>query len=117
MGKGETYPGNIKTFLLTFTAIDPSYNGAWWFLTTYIILVFLSPYINKVIIKYNPLLIAVISFMIYFIAYIQRIMVPIVSDSQVISYILRQAALFGTYQFPYIVGAIFAHKRIYLKIL
>ena len=44
-------------------------------------------------------------------------MVHIVSDSQVISYILRQAALFGTYQFPYIVGEIFAHKRIYLKIL
>lgn len=70
MGKDEAYPGNIKSFLLTFVAIDSSYNRVWCFLTTYIILVFLSLYINKVIIKYNPLLIVVISFTIYFIAYI-----------------------------------------------
>lgn len=116
MGNGNIYPGNLKTFLLNFTAIDTSYNGAWWFLTTYIILVILSPCINKIILKYNSILIIVISFMIYFIAYIQRIQVPIVSDSQVVNYILRQAALLGTSQFSYIIGAIFAHKKIYSKI-
>lgn len=116
MGQADTYPGDLNTFLLTFTAIDPAYNGAWWFLTTYIILVILSPYINKIVIKYNMLLIIGMSFIIYFIAYIQRIMVPIVSGSQVINYILRQLALFGTSQFPYIVGAIFSHKKIYSKI-
>lgn len=35
-----------------------SYNGALWFLTTYIILVLLSKFINKVVQKYNNVLIA-----------------------------------------------------------
>ena len=64
MGQGDKYPGNLKTFVLTFTAINPAYNGAWWFLTTYIILVLLSPYINKIVIKHNQLLIIFISFII-----------------------------------------------------
>lgn len=116
IGQGDKYPGDLKTFLLAFTAIDPVYNGAWWFLTTYIILVFLSPYINKIVIKYNPLLIIGLSFIIYSTGYIQRIIVPIVSDSEIINYILRQAALFGTSQLPYIVGTIFAHRKIYSRI-
>lgn len=34
----STYPGDIKTFLLNVTAISVIYNGAWWFLTTHIII-------------------------------------------------------------------------------
>lgn len=115
IGQGDKYPGDLKTFILTFIAIDPAYNGAWWFLTTYIILVLLSRYINKMVIKYNSLFIIGISFIIYFVGYIQRTMVPIATDSEIINYILRQAALFGTSQLPYIVGVIFAHKKIYSK--
>lgn len=116
LGKGAEYPGNFKTFILTFTAIDPTYNGAWWFLTTYIILVGLSPYINRIIIKYNPIIILVFSFIIYFLGYVQRIMIPIITDSDIINYLLRQIALFGTSQFPYVVGYIFADKKLYSKI-
>lgn len=116
IGQGDKYPGDLKTFILTFTAIDPAYNGAWWFLTTYIILVLLSQYINKMVIKHNSLLIIGISFIIYFVGYIQRIMVPIVTDSEIINYILRQTALFGTSQLPYVIGVIFANKKIYSKI-
>lgn len=116
MGRADVYPGSIKSFILTFTAINPAYNGAWWFLTTYIILVFVSPYINKVVAKYNVGLIMVLSLIIYFIGYVQRIMVLIQTDNEIINYILRQAALFGTSQFPYVVGVIFAEKKLYSKI-
>ena len=116
MGRADVYPGSIKSFILTFTAIDPAYNGAWWFLTTYIILVLVSPYINKVVAKYNVGLIMILSLGIYFIGYVQRIMVPIQTDNEIINYMLRQAALFGTSQFPYVVGVIFAEKKLYSKI-
>ena len=116
MNKSDIYPGSIKAFILTFTAIDPAYNGAWWFLTTYIILVLFSPYINKIVEKCNVNIILILSFVIYFIGYIQRIMVPIHTNNEIINYILRQAALFGTSQFPYIVGVIFADKKFYSKI-
>ena len=65
MESGSEYPGNLKTFLLTFTAINPAYNGAWWFLTRYIILVLLSPYINKMIVKYNTLVIIGLYVIVY----------------------------------------------------
>lgn len=116
MGKSDIYPGSMKDFILTFTAIDPKYNGAWWFLTTYIIFVFVSPFINEVVIKHNLALIIILSLGIYLVGYIQRIMVPIQTDSEVINYILRQAALFGTSQFPYVVGVIFVEKKLHTKI-
>ena len=116
MGRGSEYPGNLKTFVLTFTAINPAYNGAWWFLTTYIILVLLSPHINKFVIKYNTLVIIGVSLIVYFVGYIQRIMVPIVTDIEIINYLLRQLALFGTSQFPFIIGCIFANRKLYSKI-
>lgn len=116
MGKSDIYPGDLKTFLLTFTAISPAYNGAWWFLTIYIILVLVSPIINKVVLKYSPWIIAVISLIIYFIGYIQRIKGIIVFDNIALDWIIRQFGLFGTSQFPFIIGAIFAEKKLYSKL-
>lgn len=113
MGKADIYPGNLKTFILTFTGLEPAYNGAWWFFTTYIILVLLSPFINRMILKLNPYIILGISIIIYFLGYIQRIMVPISTNNEFINYILRQAALFSTSLLPFIVGAMFADKKIY----
>ena len=81
MGQGESYPGTLKKFILTFTALDPTYNGAWWFFTTYIILALLSSIINKIVIKYNNIAIIAISFIFYVVAYIQRIKGVIVFDN------------------------------------
>ena len=116
MGQANNYPGSLKKFILTLTAIDPAYNGAWWFFTTYIILVLVSPFINKIVIKYNNILILGLSFIFYVAAYIQRIKGVIVLDNEVLNWIIRQIALFGTSQFPFIVGTIFAYKKIYSKL-
>ena len=40
----DGYPGDLTTFLLNFTAISTSYNGAWWFLTIYILFVLTSTF-------------------------------------------------------------------------
>lgn len=116
MGKSNIYPGNFKTFILTFTAIDPAYNGAWWFITTYIILVLMSPVINKVVIKQNSILIISVTLVIYLVAYIQRIKGIIIFDNEILNWTIRQAALLGISLLPYIVGALFAHKKTYLKL-
>ena len=112
-GNSATYPGNIKTFLLNVTAISVSYNGAWWFLTTYIILVAFSKFINKVVQRYNNVLITLIVFIIYFICYVQRINVVITFANPVLNWTITQAALLGTSLFPFVIGAIFADKKIY----
>lgn len=112
----SVYPINIKEFLLTVTLINPAYNGAWWFLTTYILLVVLSSSINKIVKKYNVIVIIFISFIIYFMAYIQIIKGILNFDNVILEYIVRQLALLGTSLFPYIIGAIFAYKKIYSKL-
>lgn len=116
MGRAESYPGDFKKFILTFTALDPAYNGAWWFFTTYIILVLLSPIINKIVVKYNTILVIAISFIFYVIAYVQRIKGVIVLDSNILNWFIRQIALFGTSQLPFIIGSVFADKKVYSKL-
>lgn len=116
MGQTNNLPGDFKNFLLNFTAILPAYNGAWWFFTTYIILVLISPIINKAIIKYNSIVILILSFVFYFISYLQRIKGVIVFNNEILDWGIRQAALFGTSQFPFVVGSIFAQKKIYSKL-
>ena len=116
MGQGENYPGTLKNFILTFTALDPAYNGAWWFFTTYIILVLLSPIINKIVVKYNKILVIAISFIFYVVAYIQRIKGIIVLDNNILNWFIRQIALFGTSQLPFTIGSVFAHRKIYSKL-
>ncbi|MDZ4992186.1 acyltransferase family protein [Clostridium perfringens] len=115
-GRSNEHPGILKTFLLTFTAISPGYNGAWWFLTTYIILVLISPFINNIIKKYNIYGVLIISFIFYFLAYIQRIKGIIMLENEMLNWAIRQLALFGTSQLPFVIGGVFAYRRIYSKI-
>ncbi|MBC5624036.1 acyltransferase family protein [Clostridium sp. NSJ-49] len=116
LGQANKYPGDLKTFVLTLTAISPAYNGSWWFVTTYIILVLVSHMINKIVLKNNSYLIIIMSFLFYILAYIQRIKGVIIFDNVFLNWIIRQLALFGTSQFPFIIGAIFANKKIYSKL-
>lgn len=116
LGNSATYPGSLKEFILTITAIDPAYNGAWWFVTTYILLVVTSPILYRIIIKYNPYLVIGITFIFYVIAYIQRIKTPILFDSHFFNWLFRQAALYGTSLLPFIIGGMFYQYRWYSKI-
>ena len=51
--------------------------------------------------------------MIYCICYVQRIKVVITFTNPVLNWAITQAALLGTSLFPFVVGAIFADKKIY----
>ena len=68
------------------------------------------------ILKINPSLIVIISFLFYGISYIQRIKGVIVFDNAFLDWNIRQLALFGTSQFPFIIGGIFADKKLYRKL-
>jgi fucose 4-O-acetylase-like acetyltransferase len=117
LGRSDNYPGSLTNFLLNFFVLSSSYNGAWWFLQTYIILVILSPVLTNLISKYNSFLIVTISGIIYLIAYIQRIkQVFNFSDHPVVNMIVTAIVLLGTSQLPYIVGSIFAKEKLYSKL-
>ncbi|MFD0829824.1 acyltransferase family protein [Neobacillus sp. M.A.Huq-85] len=116
-GKSETLPGNPINFILNFFVLSNSYNGAWWFLQTYIILVLVAPGLFKIVRKYNSYALIIISGFVYLVAYIQRIKQVIdLGDSAALNMIVNAIVLFGTSQLPFIVGAIFAKDKIYTKI-
>ena len=62
------------------------------------------------------MVIIIASLVIYFIAYMQRIKGVLIFDNIILDYIVGQLALLGTSVFPYIIGSIFAYRKIYSKI-
>ncbi|WP_238458016.1 acyltransferase family protein [Alkalihalobacterium alkalinitrilicum] len=65
VGKGDSFPGSLSKFSLDFFVITNSYNGAWWFLQIYIIIVLLSPLLIKVVNKYSWTILLLFSGAIY----------------------------------------------------
>lgn len=116
LGKPE-FPGGSRKFLLNFFALSSSYNGAWWFLQTYIILVLISPFLMKLTKKYNFANLLVISGTIYFVSYLQRIRhILDFSHNPALSLFVNAIVLVGTSQLPFLIGSIFAKERLYSKL-
>ncbi len=108
------FPGRPTKVILNFFVLSDSYNAAWWFLQTYIILVLISPLMFTLVKKYSSLMILTSSGFIYFVSYIQRIKHVIdLSHHPLLNMIATAVVLFGTSQLPFIAGAIFAKDKIY----
>jgi surface polysaccharide O-acyltransferase-like enzyme len=116
-GIGEVLPGSLKEFTLNFFLLSNSYNGAWWFLQTYLLLVYLSPFIFKLIKKYNSMIVLVVVGSIYLLTYIQRIKFVIdFGDNIAVIKAVNALVLLCTSLLPFVVGSIFVKKKIYSKI-
>lgn len=112
--KNENIPGSIFDFICNATLLRSTYVGAWWFLQTYVLLVLATPLIKKLI-DWSKFTI-IISLIVYFIAYYFRMMNPIKTDVVIIDIITNALVLFGTSQFPYMVGMLFYKYKIITKI-
>lgn len=108
------YPGHASTFFMNFFVLSNSYNGAWWFLQTYIILVCLTPVLFKWVQRYSSISVLLISGVIYFVTYVQRI--KHIYDFGDFNSVVNSIVLVGTSFLPFIVGAIFAKEKIYSRI-
>jgi hypothetical protein len=116
-GKSYILPGSPINFILNFFVLSNSYNGAWWFVQTYIILVLLAPSLFKFVKKYNSTVLLFISGFIYLVAYVQRIKhVVDFGDHAFLSTLVNAIVLVGTSQLPFIIGAIFAKEKTYSKL-
>lgn len=103
--KKEGYPGTFGKFVLNFTAIDTSYNGAWWFLTTYILFVLTSSFWFKLLEKLNPYIFFVVLLIVYIIAFYFRIYKTDVFNHPVANWLYTQSALYFCTLFQFMVGA------------
>jgi hypothetical protein len=113
--KNEVIPGSLKSFVLNVFLIQ-NYNGAWWFLLTYILLVLLSKPVFAFVEKIDPIIVCVLSVVVYLPSYIQRFKNVIQVDSNVLQWIIRQLALLGTSIMPFIWGMMFCKYNVFTKI-
>ena len=115
MGKSDIYPGNFTKFILNFSSLDCTYNGAWWFISSYALLVLFSSFIFQIINKFNYKWVITVSFLIYLIAYIQRIRAPLLFNQFFLDMIINQITLLGNTQFPFVLGAISFQQKWFSK--
>lgn len=99
-GQSEFMPGSTGQFLRNALLLENSYNGAWWYMRTYVVLVVISPVLLRIVKKYHPLIVLAAGFLIYCVAYYVRFQVT--TDN----WLLSNFGPFGMTLFEYLVGAV-----------
>ena len=102
-----TIPYSGWEFLLNCLTVKNSYNGAWWYANTYLILVILQPLSYRFAKKCSSWVGLVLTFIFYIIGYGIRFWEWGESDIPIISWIITHIGLLGTSYFPYMIGMIF----------
>ncbi len=105
-------PGSLGTFVGNMLVVGMSYNGAWWFVTTYLFLLILSPLSFRITEKVPGAILALISGVVYGVAYLFRFNFQITLGNTVLNWLWNQLVLLGTSQFPYFLGMLAFKYRI-----
>lgn len=108
----EGIPGTLPEFLGNFFLFRLSYNGAWWFVTTYLLLLIGSPVLITVAKKCHSLLLVAASGAVYLAAYMLRYNFPVSFPNKFADWLWNQLILFGTSQLGYVLGMVFRKERL-----
>jgi hypothetical protein len=105
------YPGTFKKFFLNFLGIENSYNGAWCFFFTYILLTLSAPMLFRLLDSFNTWLFLTMVLILYFVSFYFNIYSNSLFTNPYLAWLLRQFYLFGTSLPPFIVGAMVLQKK------
>lgn len=103
--KKEGYPGSLTKFLLNFAALSTSYNGAWWFLTTYIFFTLTSTIWFNLLERVNPYFYFFALLAVYVIAFYFRVYKTDIFINPILNWIHVQGAMYFCTLFQFMVGA------------
>ncbi len=107
LGHSDFMPGSAGEFFGTMFFFDMHYNGAWWYLWAYALLVLISPILLKAINKFSAVLIIIVSFSIYCLAFYVRFYFS------EYNYFLVYFGPFGMTLFEYVVGAVISKIKFF----
>ena len=99
-GQADFMPGTLSTFLGNVFLYNMTYNGAWWYLWVYVLLVLVSPLLLKTVKKLPIAITLIIGFAIYCASYYVRF--QITTDN----YFLVRFGPFGMTIFEYLLGCV-----------
>jgi surface polysaccharide O-acyltransferase-like enzyme len=102
----EGYPGSLTKFILNFVGLENSYNGAWWFFFTYILLSLSSPFIFRACDYFSIWILISFSLIFYLIAFYFRVYNNDLFTSAYLGWFFRQIYLYGTFFLPFMFGAL-----------
>lgn len=116
VGVSNTIPGSWKTLLENLLLFRFSYNGAWWFVATWLLLLLAAPILRRIVKKIHPVIVLGISGGGYVIAYAFRFIYVLKWEVEIINWGWNQIILFGTSQFGFVIGMLFYKYDILGKI-
>jgi hypothetical protein len=102
--KSGKIPGSWADFAGNMLVVGMNYNGAWWFVTTYLLLLALSPLLAALTKQSNGIVLLMISGIVYFVAYQLRFNYIIEYSNSVLRWFCVQTILLGTSQLGYFAG-------------
>lgn len=100
----EGMPGSLTKFISNFLAVSNSYNGAWWFFFTYMLLIYSSNLIFKLVNKEVPFLLLFFALSFYLLAFYFRIYKPNLFENTFFNWIQEQVSLYGCSFLPFLIG-------------
>lgn len=109
-GQADFMPGNLRKFIMNFLTLDNSYNGAWWYMFAYAVLVIISPILLKCVKKLHPIIVLSIGFLVYCAAYYIRF------NLGYSNWFLGKLGPFGMTLFEYLLGAECCKLKVFTKI-
>lgn len=110
IGNASAIPGSIKKFLMHAFLLENSYNGAWWYLYAYTVLVVSSPILCKFVLKMNSWMVFGSGLLVYLGSYILRFYFSFSGLW------LPKLGPLGMTIFEYIIGAIFAKEVLFTRL-
>lgn len=101
------YPGDLWKFTKNFTGLDTSYNGAWWFFTTYVIFVLTCEFWFSLMQKLNPFLYIIALLIVYILCFYIRLNEFWKSRTsfEILNIIIKDLAYFFCTLFQFMLGA------------
>lgn len=112
----EGYPSTVVTFLLNLTALDSTYNGAWWFFFTYVLLVLSSSGLFYCVNKIPTQVLLSGGILFYVVTFYFRVYQPNLFDNELLNWLQRQLCLYGTSLLPFMIGSIALKEKWNTKI-
>lgn len=104
LGK-EGYPGTWTKLAFSLTGLVPTYNGAWWYLTIYLLFIFTSRFWFILLDKLNPYYFILGLIFIYLLAFYFRVYKTNLFDNFVLHWMHSQGTLYFCTLFQFMLGA------------
>lgn len=114
---GDTsIPGSLSDFSGNVLLYGLSYNGAWWFVLTYVFLILLAPLLVQILKHIHSgagtAVFVITSGVFYLVSYLFEFSFPLELSNPILGWVWKQILLLGRTQLPFIWGILFGRYSI-----